>query len=162
MDIVFHCQHCRQELEVDPGAAGEQIACPTCGSVITVPSPGPSASRGTIPPSPAPSSPPPSSGVERTFAVPLTKEPVQPLIQRPLPPLEAAAKDTARKLRVKTIRHSDCREVGHDYFDTAVTDALNKIGEENIVSINPLSYSYIEMGTQKLITDYGVMIVYRG
>ncbi len=161
MDIVFRCHHCRQELEVDPGAAGEQIACPTCGTVITVPSPEQAPSRAPNP-TPAPSSSATSGGVERTFAVPLTKEPVQALIQRPLPSLEAAAKDTVRKLRVKTIRHSDCREVGHDYFDAAVTDALNKIGEENIVSINPLSYSYIEMGTQKLITDYGVMIVYRG
>lgn len=161
MDIVFRCHQCRQELEVDSGAAGEQIACPTCGTVITVPSPEQTSARTQNPP-PAPSAPAPTAGPDRTFAVPLTKEPVQTLIQRPLPSLEAAAKDTARKLRVKTIRHSDCREVGHDYFDTAVTDALNKIGEENIISINPLNYSYIEMGTQKLITDYGVLIVYRG
>ncbi len=162
MDIVFHCPQCRQELEADSGASGEQISCPSCNATITIPTSDPSTARPVAspsgPPSPAPQSPP----GERTFAVPITKEPVQPLIQRPLPPLEAAARDTARKMRIKTIRHSDCREVGHDHFDTTVTEALNKIGEENIINISTLNYSYIEMGTQKLVTDYGVMIVYRG
>ncbi len=162
MDIVFHCPQCRQELEADSGASGEQISCPSCNASITIPAYNPTAVHSTTPPSvplsPAVQSP---SG-ERTFAVPITKEPVQPLIQRPLPPLEAAARDTARKMRIKTIRHSDCREVGHDHFDASVTEALNKIGEENIITISTINYSYIEMGTQKLITDYGVMIVFRG
>lgn len=164
MDIVFNCPQCRQELEVDSGAAGEQIVCPVCNASITVPN----ADKANAKPTPAsiPKTPPPAtapaSGGERIFAVPLTKDPVQPLIKRPLPSLEVAARESAGKLQVKTIRHSDCREVGHDHFDASVTEALNKIGEDNIVSISPINYSYIEMGTQKLITDYGVLIVFRG
>jgi hypothetical protein len=43
-----------------------------------------------------------------------------------------------------------------------VSEVLGKIGEENIMSITTISYSYIEMGTQKLLVDFGVMIIYRG
>jgi DNA-directed RNA polymerase subunit RPC12/RpoP len=161
MDIVFHCPQCRQELEADSSASGEQISCPSCNAAITIPASAPPGVHSPKPAAPASAATPGASG-ERTFAVPITKEPVQPLIQRPLPPLEAAARDTARKMRIKTIRHSDCREVGHDHFDTTVTEALNKIGEENIITISTINYSYVEMGTQKLVTDYGVMIVYRG
>ena len=64
-------------------------------------------------------------------------------------------------MRVRTIRHSDCKEVGHDNFDADVSAVLNKIGDDNIVSITPINYSYVEMGTQKLLNDFGVMIVYR-
>lgn len=37
MDIVFKCPHCRQELEVDAGAAGQPIDCPSCGTKLTIP-----------------------------------------------------------------------------------------------------------------------------
>jgi hypothetical protein len=93
----------------------------------------------------------------------MSDKPVEPLIRKALPSLEAAAKTEGKKLlRLKTIRHSDCKEVGHDNFDSFVTEFLNRIGEENIVSITPINYSYIEMGTQKMITDFGVAIIYRG
>jgi hypothetical protein len=65
-------------------------------------------------------------------------------------------------MRVKTIRHTDCVEVGHDKFDEFVTTFLNKIGEPNIVSISPLTYTHLDIGSQKLMTDYAVMIVFRG
>ena len=76
--------------------------------------------------------------------------------------LEASAKDAKPGLKVKTIRHSDCKEVGHDKFDEIVTEFLSKVGDGNIQTITPINYSYVELGTQKLITDFGVMIVYRG
>jgi len=53
------------------------------------------------------------------------------------PALEVAAKE-AIKLRVKTIRHSDCVEVGKDHFDEVVTKFLEKIGETHLVSITPI------------------------
>jgi len=43
-----------------------------------------------------------------------------------------------------------------------VTKFLNKVGEANIVSINTLSYTILDIGTQKLMTDYGLLVVYRG
>ena len=65
-------------------------------------------------------------------------------------------------MRTKTIRHTDCIEVGHDKFDEVLTAFLHKVGEDNIISINTLNYSFLDIGTQKLLTDFGVLIVYRG
>ena len=84
------------------------------------------------------------------------------LIEKPLAPLDVAAKDTDKKIRVKTIRHTDCIEVGHDKFDEVVTNFLIKIGEANIVNITPLTYTHLDIGSQKLMTEYGVMVVYKG
>jgi hypothetical protein len=76
--------------------------------------------------------------------------------------LEVAAKESDKKIRTKTIRHTDCIEVGHDKFDEVVTNFLSKVGEANIISINPINYTYLDIGTQKLMTEYGVLVVYRG
>ncbi len=163
MDIVFKCPHCQTELEVDSTAAGEAIPCPSCNREINIPA----ASSGPPPPPTAPTAPtapqPPASTGEKKFAVPVSDKPVAPLIRKALPTLDAQAKIDGKKLlRLRTIRHSDCKEVGHDNFDSDVTEFLNHVGEENIVSITTINYSYIEMGTQKIITDFGVAIVYRG
>jgi DNA-directed RNA polymerase subunit RPC12/RpoP len=158
MDIVFKCPHCQTELEVEADAAGETIPCPACNKEIRIP-----AINGGTPPPPPPSRlPTPEAKEEKKFAVPVSNKPVEPLIQKALPSLEAQAKSDGKKIiRLKTIRHSDCKEVGHDNFDAVVTEFLNKIGEENIVSITPINYSYVEMGTQKLITDFGLAIIHR-
>ena len=105
-----------------------------------------------------------SAREERHFAVPVSEKPVEPLIKKPLPSLEAAAigKEGTRQMRIKTLRHSDCKEVGHDNFDKVATDLLQSIGEENIVSLNTFTYTFIDIGTQKLITDFGILVVYKG
>ena len=77
-------------------------------------------------------------------------------------PLEVAAKETDKKIRSRTIRHTDCIEVGHDKYDEVVTNFLNKIGEANIINITPINYTNLDIGTQKLMTEYGVFIIYRG
>ncbi len=160
MDIVFKCPHCNTELEVDSAAAGESINCPACNKSLTIPASGAGGVRAAAPPPPPGA--PVAAKVEKKFSVPVTDKPVELLIQKPLPSLDAQAqKDGRRMMRVKTIRHSDCKEVGHDNFDNDVSLILNKIGDENIVSITPINYSYVEMGTQKLLNDFGVMIVYR-
>src|SRR5207237_7780849 len=100
--------------------------------------------------------------VEMHLKVPDHKTPVAALIEKPLAPLEVAAKETDKKMKVKTIRHTDCIEVGHDKFDEVITTFLNKVGEQNIISLTPLTYTHIDIDSQKLLTDFGVMIVYRG
>lgn len=156
MDIVFKCPACHQQLEVESTAAGQQISCPSCSKAITIPQMDAQNMKAGIA---AHSSA--AAKEEKHFAVPVSEKPVEALIKKAHPPLEAA-KDGPRKLRVRTIRHIDCKEVGHDNFDAMVTEALGKIGEENIVSITTINYSYVEMGTQKLLTDFGVLIVYKG
>ena len=157
MDIAFKCPSCHQELEVEVGAAGQQIGCPACGKPITIPQPDANNIKVGIAAHTSA-----AAKEEIHFSVPVTENPVQPLIKKALPSLDAAAKDGTRKLRIKTIRHIDCKEVGHDNFDNIVTEFLTKVGEDSIVSITTISYSYVEMGTQKLLVDFGVLIVYKG
>jgi hypothetical protein len=174
MDVIFNCPKCEQELAVDSSGAGSEIECPSCGETIVIPEPQPAAPRSgggipTLSPEAArleahPVNPIASSAaakVELHLKVP-TRKTTESLIAKPLVPLEAAAKDTDKKIRTKTIRHTDCIEVGHDKFDEVITNFLGKIGEDNIISINTLNYTFLDIGTQKLLTDFGVLIVYRG
>lgn len=169
MDIVFNCPHCHLEIEVDQEAAGQEFDCPTCQKTLTVPDAsvpsGPAApAAAAVPPVPSapPPAAPPSTREEKRMAVPVTSKPIESLIQKPNKSLELAAKESKPGMRVKTIRHSDCKEVGKDKFDEIVSDFLNKIGDQAIVSITPINYSYLDIGTQKLLTDFGVMVIYRG
>ena len=100
--------------------------------------------------------------VEMHLKVPMHDSPSESLIAKPLKPLEVTAKETDRHIRIKTIRHTDCIEVGHDRFDEIVTEFLTKVGEGNIISINSINYTFLDIGTQKLMTEYGVLVVYRG
>ena len=153
MDIVFNCPHCGLSLEVDQDAAGQQFDCPTCQKMVTVPI------KTTWVPNAGPA---PSPREEKRMAVPVSQKPIESLIQKPNKSLELAAKESKPGLRVKTLRHSDCKEVGTDKFDEVVSDFLNKIGDQALVSITPINYSYLDNGSQKLLTDFGVMVIYRG
>ena len=177
--IIFNCPNCEQELEVDASGAGSEIECPSCEETITIPQPGTKGTRtnGTDSPrglptfagTPAegmnPANPISTSAaakVEMHLKVPVRKT-SESLIAKPKAvSLEAIAKNADKQMRVKTIRHTDCIEVGHDKFDEFVTNFLQKIGEINVVSITPLAYTHIDIGSQKLLTDYAVMIVYKG
>ena len=170
MDLIFNCPKCEQELAVDSSGAGSAIRCPSCGEAITIP-----IQESVVAASGVEGSPPGGEGhpvsamassaaakVEMHLRVPDHKTPTASLIEKPLAPLEVAAKETDKKMRVKTIKHTDCIEVGHDKFDEMVSNFLIKIGESNIVSLTALTYTHLDIGTQKLLTDFGVMIVYRG
>src|SRR6266446_5351912 len=172
MDVIFNCPKCEQELAVDSAGAGAEINCPSCGEAIIIPR-GQGAGRalasdsshggGGIP-TIAPVSAMASSAaakVEMPLRVPVHKT-TESLIEKPLAPLEVAAKETDKKIRVKTIRHTDCIEVGHDKFDEVLSNFLAKVGESNVISINSLTYTHIDIGSQKLLADYAVLVVYRG
>lgn len=167
MDVIFKCRHCDQELSVDASGAGTEIECPSCGGKIVIPEPEPGAEGG-----PEPDRPPEPKIIdamassaarkeEKHFSVPVHDKPAESLITKPLAPMEVAAKE-AIKLRVKTIRHSDCVEVGRDHFDEAVTKFLEKVGEPHLVSITPITYMHQDLASRQWIDDYGVLIVYRG
>lgn len=174
MDIIFNCPKCEQELEVDSTGAGSEIECPACSETIVIPAVGTKGTRtsgadtsGRIPVSvPAPSGNPIATSaaakIEKHLKVPVHSTPSASLISKPLPPLDVTAKETDKKIKVKTIRHTDCIEVGHDKFDEVISSFLAKVGEENIVNISPMTYTHLDIGSQKLMSDYAVMIVYRG
>lgn len=169
MDLIFNCPRCEQELAVDSSGSGSEINCPACGELITIPEPETVVPRGdqggegprveAHPVNPIASSA--AARVEMHLKVPTNKH-TESLIEKPRPPLEVAAKETDKKIRVKTIKHTDCIEVGHDKFDEVVTNFLGKVGESNIVSVTTLSYTHLDIGSQKLMTDFGVMVIYRG
>jgi hypothetical protein len=155
MDLIFKCPHCEQELEVDSGGAGSTLQCPSCLNTITVPS------QPTSSPAPPPvATPPPHE--EKHFTVPSHETPAEGLIQKPNRPLEVVAKEGDKTMRIKTFKRTDCVEVGKDHFDEQVSAFLEKVGQTNIVSINPINYSYEELSTRKIMEDYGVMVVFKG
>jgi DNA-directed RNA polymerase subunit RPC12/RpoP len=172
MDVIFNCPKCEQELAVDSTGAGTEINCPSCGETIVIPAPelvvnrpgvdnAPGAPRVEVHPvNPIASSA--AAKVEMHLRVPVHKTPTESLITKPLAPLEVAAKESDKKIRVKTIKHTDCIEVGHDKFDEVISNFLGKVGESNVISITTLTYTHLDIGTQKLLTDFGVMVVYRG
>lgn len=172
MDIVFNCtnKNCAQELAVDEAGAGTEIECPTCGQVLTVPEPTP---ENTVEATEAPVVAEPSTKAastkiavqpkkEKSFSVPVHSGPGEVLIKKPKPTLEVAAKDADKKIRLKTIRHSECQEVGKDKYDETVTDFLQKIGHENIIGIHPISYSHFDVTTRQVLSDFGLMIIFKG
>jgi len=168
MDIIFNCPKCEQELAVDSSGAGSEINCPSCSEKIVIPAASrPSATipttAGRDPANPISSMASSAAArVEMHLKVPVHTAPGASLIEKSAKPLEVAAKESDKKLKVKTIRHTDCIEVGHDRFDEVVTDFLQRVGESHVVSVTALTYTHLDIGSQKLMTDYAVMVVYRG
>jgi len=156
MDVIFQCPHCEQELSVDAAGAGTSIDCPSCAQRIVIPQPGPQQAAVV---NPMKSSA--AAKEEHHFTVPMHDKPSEVLIEKPLPPLDVAAKEGIR-LRVRSIKRSDCVEVGKDHFDEVVTAFLGKIGEANVVSISTFNYTHMDLATRDWVTDYGAFIVYKG
>jgi DNA-directed RNA polymerase subunit RPC12/RpoP len=170
MDIIFNCPNCDQELAVDSAGAGTDIECPSCHETITIPVqsakdvPTPASSSAIPTPSlaPSPINSSAAAKIEMHLKVPVRDTPGERLIVKAKPPLEAVARGAGRQIRTHTIKHGACIEAGHDKFDEVVTKFLNEVGEPNIIGIHTISYSFLDIGTQKLLNDYGVLVVYRG
>jgi len=169
MDIVFNCPNCEQELAVDSAGAGSEIECPSCHETITIPAQSakipaaPAPSETATAPSLAPSAIATSAAakVEMHLKVPVHDKPGERLIVKAKPPL--GSRPAGEKgIRSHTIRHSACIEAGHDRFDEKVSEFLSQIGEANIISTHTISYTYFDVGTQKILNDYGLLVVYRG
>src|SRR5471032_1882850 len=168
MDIVFNCPNCEQELAVDSAGAGTDIECPECHETITIPLP---PVKNPAPPAeaaPAPSlaasviSSSAAAKIERHLKVPVGDKPTAVLIAKTNPPLGARKTSGEKRIRIHTIKHASCIESGHDKFDQKVTEFLNEIGEANMVGVHTISYTHFDVGTQKILNDYGVVILYRG
>ena len=178
MDVIFNCPKCGQELAVDSTGIGEEISCPSCSEKITIPDTAkPAPGTGEAPAAPAEGevatprwgnaavnaiASSAAAKEEKHLKVPVHNKPAEKLIAKAPVPLEVAAKESDRVLKVKTIRHIDCVEVGHDKFDEIVSKALEKIGEQNLVSVTAVNYSHLDIASQKQLTDYGVLLIYKG
>jgi hypothetical protein len=169
MEIIFNCPNCSQELSVDAAGAGSEIPCPTCGQTITIPQEPPKhvpanapaeVHAATLAPSAMASSA--AAKVEFHLKVPVRTTPGESLIKKTAVPLDAVARGADKQVRVRTIRHDKCIDAGHDKFDEMVSKVLADIGEPNIISIHTISYEHFDVQTQKVMTDYGLVIVHRG
>ncbi|MBM3847009.1 MAG: hypothetical protein FJ405_12085 [Verrucomicrobia bacterium] len=183
MDIIFECPHCTQELSIDAEGAGTWIECPACSKKVQVPEPEAKEAPAAVvsPPAPAnrpaPAAPPAelvagkvinamasSAGAKESkhFSVPVHEGPTESLIAKPLPTLEVSAKESDRQMRIKSFRHSDHVEVGKDHFDEHLNQFLGKVGEANVIQLNTFTYTHQDLATRAWITDYGVLVIYRG
>jgi hypothetical protein len=166
-DIIFNCPNCDQELAVHHSGAGSQIECPACGQAITIPS-GSKVTTGSLPPvtpPPATTSPIAASAAAKValhLKVPVRDRPGESLIDKPKPPLEVVQKGAGKRLRIHTIRRASCIEAGHDKFDEKVSAFLHEVGETNLISIHTVNYEHFDVGVQKIMTDYGLIIIFRG
>ena len=159
MDLIFKCQNCEQELSVDSSGSGSEIECPSCGQKIIIPQPD---QADAVQPHLVNAITASAAAKEdRHFSVPQRDKKAEVLIEKPLTPLDAAAKEGIQ-LRIKTFKRTDCVEVGKDHFDEVVSKFLEKIGESNVVSISPIAYSHQDLASRDWVTDFGVMIVYKG
>ena len=161
---------------MDAEAAGSEIECPSCSELIVIPSPEEAKSTSEAAPTATHqkleegedtghSGAIASSAAAKEivhFSVPQHDEPAEILVKNTAKPLEVAAKESDKKIRVKTIRHTDCIEVGHDRYDEMVSEFLQRVGKDNIISINAINYTHIDMASKQLMTEYGVSIVYNG
>lgn len=189
MDVIFNCSNCNQELEVDEAAVGQQIDCPSCGNKLTIPPPDPNRKPQTQSPPAAPEAPAEAKATEPASQAPAepakpaegaeAKPPPAPEPKKEKGPIvvphyekteeirvkktesKETPKDQKKIMRIRTIRRNQCVEVGHDLFDEKVTDFIQKAGEENIQSITPVSYAFIDTQGHNM-ADYGVLIIYKG
>ena len=169
MEIIFNCPNCGQELSVDEAGAGSEIPCPTCSETITIPEKSPKPAHappaeGVHAPTLAPSAMASSAAakVEFHLKVPVRDKPSESLIKKAAVPLEAVAKGADKQIRVRTMRHDKCIDAGHDKFDEMTSKVLAEIGEHNIIGIHNINYEHFDVQTQKVMTDYGLVIIYRG
>ena len=159
MDITFTCPNCKQQLEAPTSLSGSTINCPSCNQQLVIPEADPANLR-----TGGPSDDGNAARLEdKHFVVPVSERPTESLIHKPLPPLDVSARtDGAKTLRIRCIRHSDCVEVGKDRFDEIVSDFLDKVGEPNVVNVSVFNYEHLDLGTRQMVTDYGIMVVFRG
>jgi ribosomal protein S27E len=168
MDIIFNCPNCDQELAVDQSGAGSQIECPSCGETITIPSAsgGGKVTTGSLPSTPMPNASAINTSaaakVELHLKVPVHDKPAESLIGKAKPPLDVVQKGAGKRLRIRTIRRAACIENGHDLFDEKVSAFLHEVGESNIISTHVVGYEQFDVGVQKIMTDYGILVIYRG
>jgi DNA-directed RNA polymerase subunit RPC12/RpoP len=166
MEIIFKCPNCEQELSVDSEGAGSEISCPTCDAKITIPTKAPEAMESPLPAAGGqPINPIASSAaakVEMHLKVPVRDKPAEPLIKKTQTPREVATKGVDKKIRTHTIRHATCIEFGHDKFDEKVTEFLSEIGEANVIGVHVFNYEHLDVSIQKVLMDFGVLVIYRG
>lgn len=164
MDINFSCPNCNVLLTADDAMVGDEIQCPQCNLTFNVPEGTPAPPPPVIDPVQeilAASSAPEAKPRQRVnLTLPSAGKNANALIEKPNKSLEVAAK-LGISFVVRTIRNSECVVNGRNRFDEMVAEVLSGVGEGNLHSVSPISYSYLDKATQQVLSDYGVLIIYK-
>lgn len=164
MDINFACPNCDVLLTADNSMVGDEIQCPQCSLTFNVPEGTPIAPAPALDPVEemlAASSVPEEKPRQRiNLTLPSSAPGTSALIEKANKPLEVSAK-LGISFVVRTIRRSECVVGGKDRFDDMVAEVLSGIGEEHLHSITPVSYSHLDRASSQVLSDYGVMIIYK-
>ena len=64
-------------------------------------------------------------------------------------------------IKVRTFKRTEFIEVGRDTFDENVGKFFTAVGMENVVQVLPLMYEHIDITSQKVVSDYGLTLIYR-
>jgi len=137
-EFTFNCPSCNLDLSVDDSISGQEVECPGCNEVLTVPTAEQAAEE--------------ASGV-------LSEALANAEILKPKNrPLDIAAK-ASMSLKIKTFRHHEYEADGQDTFDEEVSKFIGGMLEDDVVSIRPIHYSHIE--GEILVTQYGIVVVYK-
>ncbi len=88
------------------------------------------------------------------------------LIKKPIAVLGSASdskdgESSGPVVRIKSFRHHDSVDMGNDHFDSDVAKFLGKIDKKDIVSVSPISYSYLNPEGVNL-HDFGILVIYNG
>lgn len=162
MNVVINCPNCSQEMIIDEAGVGEAVDCPACSKEFVIPEGRPEeevrkereAAEGKHEASKKEA---PKKEEKKTMPSKEELAALLPGAQRGKAAANLAA--DAPGIKVKTIQHHLCIDMGKDLFDAQVAKILNSIPRENIVNVSPLSYSYKD-SSGDIIADYGVMVIY--
>lgn len=172
MNIVINCPHCDQEMIIDESGVGETVNCPSCSQEFVIPQGRPEEEVRLEREATQAKANAASAHAEKNEAP--KKEESKKEDKKPMPSKEelaallpgaqrgradAKAAEDAPGIKVKSIQHHLCIDMGKDTFDAQVAKLLNSIPREDIINVSPLSYSYKDSGGD-IIADYGVIVIY--
>jgi len=164
MNVVINCPHCSQEMIIDEAGVGETVDCPACSKEFVIPQGRPEEEVRKEREAAAAASAPAEKKEEPKKEEKKKPMPSKEELAALLPGANRGKNDAASAadspgIKVKTIQHHLCIDMGKDLFDAQVAKILNSIPREDIINVNPLAYSYKDSGGD-IIADYGVMVIY--
>ena len=167
---------CGKDIEFPNAEEAAELKAPTASSA-----PEPAVEEPAPAPAPAPAPPPQTNPAAQSTQPPVKEPDPAPKSATPPSPPDAQPQPkgadgdfafgfhgskgaslereaaTAQRISMKTILHGDCLKDKKDTFDETVTQFLNELDEECLMSVHPVQYTVDE----KKGTDFGVMILYK-
>ena len=150
--------------ESAPAAAAQESASTPAPEPVPAPAPAPppppqtnSAAKSTQPPSPASEPTPLQKSPAFKYAVDRREAKLDRGFHGSKGDTLEREAATAQRISMKTILHGDCLKDKKDTFDETVTQFLNELDEECLMSVHPVQYT----ADEKKGADFGVMILYK-